>query len=498
MNFGKLGLGRDKRSVVNRRAFLRGAGSLAIGLPFLESLPGRSAWAQSAEPIFSFFMCHSCGVVDDDFWPGAGAITADSLSGKAVSPLAPYASRLLIVRGINFPRGGGGCGHADGLCKALTGVVPTGGGNNAMGAGPSIDTDIANALNAGGVPPLTMYAGVRAGYINERLSFTGAGQVRAPESNPYQVYRDLLGLAPNATSGGTTSPSPMETPPQAMNPDTQAVVDELAARRNSVNDYVREELNNIKAQSVLSRSDRDRLDLHLSLIRDLETTMDSMGMIDDAAVLPVVGGGPLSGCTTDGLNEADFDEFSGGRAHTANGTQEQVSLLHMSLTAFAFACNLNRTATLQVGDGTDATVYDVPSNARGWRFHHISHRIENDGSVGNDQQAVDAHREIDVLRMETFKQGLDKFAEYTTASGTLFDNSIVMWLNHVADGPSHSQDNVPHIIVGSAGGYFKQGEIVELGGGGFGSGVNNSDLHNTIKAAVGVASSGSTIAEIVA
>src|SRR5690348_1521424 len=98
----KIGFGRGRRMVQNRRAFLRGAGTLAIGLPFLEGLPLRSAWAQSSQPIFSMFIVHSCGVVDSDFWPGAGAITAEALSGKAVAALADYADRLLIVRGVDF------------------------------------------------------------------------------------------------------------------------------------------------------------------------------------------------------------------------------------------------------------------------------------------------------------------------------------------------------------------------------------------------------------
>ncbi len=477
----KVGFSRGQRSVVNRRAFLRGAGTLAVGLPFLEGLPERSAWGQAGEPIFSLFICHSCGVVLDSFLPEAGPVTADSLGSKSVSPLAPYADRLLMLRGVNFAGGGGGCGHADGLCKALTGVPPTGSSNRAMGGAPSIDTDIANALNPSGTPPLALYAGMEGGYIDARLSFVQSGQVRAAESNPYQVYRDLVGLAP-ATNGGAAP---------AVDPDTQAIVDELAVRRTSVNDYVREELNSIKAKSVLSQADRDRLDLHLELIRDIETTMTDMGMGS--------GGGSLVGCTTDGLVEADFDAFSDGRSHNANGRQEEVSILQMSLTAFAFACNLNRTATLQVGDGTDGTVYDVPNNARGWRFHHISHRIQDDGAVGNDQMAADAHREIDALRMETFRKGLDKFAEYTTASGTLFDNSVVMWTVHVADGPSHSPNNVPHILVGNAGGYLKQAQTIQFGNGGFGGGgLANADLLNTIKAAVGAPTNGGTVADIMA
>ena len=49
-----------KRHAVNRRAFLYGAGGIAIGLPFLEGLPERSAWAAGAEPVFTLFMCAAC------------------------------------------------------------------------------------------------------------------------------------------------------------------------------------------------------------------------------------------------------------------------------------------------------------------------------------------------------------------------------------------------------------------------------------------------------
>jgi hypothetical protein len=489
----KLGFSRGKRSSVNRRAFLRGAGSLAIGLPFLEGLPARSAWAQSAQPLFSMFICHSCGVVGDDFWPAAGAITADSLSGKAVAPLAEYADRLLIVRGIDFAGSGGGCGHADGLCHALTGADVSGGGNRALAQAASVDTVISEALNPSGVEPLCLYSGLQSGYIDSRLSFTGPGQVRAAEPNPYQVFRDLVGLTP--TGGTPAAPAPNPSTPTSMDPETQAVVDELAVRRNSVNDYVRDQLNELQASPNLSQADRDRLELHFELVRGLEATMVDMGM-DEPGPDPV--NVNLVSCSAETLDAAAFEAFSDGRRHRENGRQEEVSLLQMQLAAYAFACNLNATASLQVGDGTDGTVYDVPNNARGWRFHHISHRIQNDGAVGNDAQAVDAHREIDVLRMETFRDGIAAFAAYTTPNGSLLDNAMVLWTNHVADGPSHSQRNVPHIIVGNAGGYFKQGEIVQLGGGGGGGGggVPNPRILSTFREAVGVDPGGETLSEL--
>jgi hypothetical protein len=86
--------------------------------------------------------------------------------------------------------------------------------------------------------------------------------------------------------------------------------------------------------------------------------------------------------------------------------------------------------------------------------------------------AEQAHAEIDVLRMKTLLHGLDAFK----ARG-LFDKSFIMWTNHVADGPSHSFKNVPHIIAGNAGGYLKQGAYIDAGN------VTNNKLFNTLIAA---------------
>ena len=133
---------------------------------------------------------------------------------------------------------------------------------------------------------------------------------------------------------------------------------------------------------------------------------------------------------------------------------EDVVKLHMELVALAFACNYNRVATLQWGDGTDGTKYNVPSNASlGWTFHQLSATASSRiGATGSNPTAEQAHAEVDKLRMQTLLHGLDQFK----ARG-LQDKAMVVWTDHVADGPSHSVRNVPHIIWGNGGGYLKQG-----------------------------------------
>src|SRR6185369_11317945 len=135
-----------RKNAINRRAFLRGAGTVAIGLPFLEGLPERSAWAASAPPVFTMFIVGSCGVEGTSFLPDAtGALTTSGLAGmttKAVSQLSAHAPNLTMLKQINWPQNVKSCGHAEGLCQALTAIVPGSTGHGAYAGGLSADVAI--------------------------------------------------------------------------------------------------------------------------------------------------------------------------------------------------------------------------------------------------------------------------------------------------------------------------------------------------------------------
>jgi hypothetical protein len=287
---------------------------------------------------------------------------------------------------------------------------------------------------------------MKGGYIDEKLSFSAAGQVRAAEGNPYNVYLRLAGLLDQNTG------APSEASKQ------------LAARRKSVNDLIRSQLNDLKSRSQLSKADRDRLDLHFTTIRDVENTMQEMG----------------NSCTAAGLNVTALQAMDSGSAFRQNGQIEEVAKLHVELVALTFACNANRVATLQIGDGTDGTRYTINGETVE-RFHWISHRIQSDGSTGAAiPQALEWHIAIDRIRMNTFKHLLDVWSQYDTPNGPLLDNAFAMWTSHVAQGPSHSFGNLPIIIAGSAGGYLKQGQYVDA------ANANNGRLLHTLATAMGV------------
>jgi hypothetical protein len=448
-----------RRKVVNRRAFLYGAGSVAIGLPFLEGLPERSAWAAGSNPIFTFFMCAACGVEPKRFWPqSTGDLSGLLASGKAVDALADHAKNLLIVKGINFPlTGPTGCGHAQGLSQALTAKQPTGSGGQATAGGPSADYVISQAVNPAGTDPMTLYAGnLRNGYIADRLSFDSNARVRASVDNPYKLYQKLTGLASPAGSTPSTPTTP------TTDPAPSSMAEELVQKRKSVNDLVRGELSSLIQNPKLSMADKQRLQQHFDAIREIENNMMQMG-----SQMATVG------CALDGIDTSVYQALSSWKynaTNVPNGGIENIVELHMGLVALAFACDYNRTGTLQWGDGTDHTVYDVPSNKTlgSWNLHFISHRTQSDGAVGSNSTAEAAHAEIDAVRMQTLANSLKHFSDRGLAN-----NTVVVWTNHVAEG-NHNMKNVPFILWGNAGGVLKQGQYVDA------AGANNGTLLNTI------------------
>jgi hypothetical protein len=446
----KSGANAMNRRALNRRAFLTGAGTVAIGLPFLEGLPSRSAWAADSPPVFTFFIVAQNGQVNKSFFPSAtGALTTAGLAGAtdiATSVLSPHAANLLFLKGINYPNPGPkSCGHAEANVQTLTGLSPAANGNTAYSAGPSADTLIGKTL---GADPLALYAGAK-GFIAERISFkaAGAGQVRSADVNPYLLYSKVVGLAGAApTTPGTT-------------PTVDPVAQELANRRKSVNDLVRGELKDLMNMSVLSAADKQRLDQHFQAIRDIEVSMG--GMVPTGAA-----------CSKDGLPVDRYEALKTGFVFKGAQMEDYVKL-HLQIMAVAFGCNYSRVATLQWGDGTDGTKYDVPSNAGlGWTFHQLSHRIQSDSATGNNPTAEAAHHEIDTLRMQSLLVGLDAFKAHG-----LQDTAQIVWTNTLADGPSHSTRGVPMIVWGSGGGFLKQGVFVDT------AGAANAQVLNTLMAA---------------
>jgi hypothetical protein len=438
---------------INRRFFLRGLGGVLVGLPLLEGLRPRNADAAPQPPHrFAIFMREGNGVAQkqgsevERFWPAnLGALTKASMAAetdRAVSVLADFADKLLLVRGCKYNFSTSGCGHADGGLQCLTAAKPDGpNSNKALAMGESIDNRIVRELEPAGSEPLTLYAGPKSGYLDDILSYRGPKDRRTAEGNPANAYRRLFGV-PDANTDALTK---------------------LALQRKSVNDLVRGEMQSLMSKPQLSSSDKDRLKLHFDAIRDLEVTMQCQ------------------------LPKARYDEIVAvPPAQVDDGPMiETIVKMQLDIIALAVSCGKTHAATLQIGNGNDQTQYVIDGVAQE-RFHHISHRIASDGSSGDPIPNADMkHHAIDKKFAGFFKYLLEKLTMYTTPTGPLLDQGVAIWLNDLSSGPPHGSNNLPYVCAGSAGGYLKAGQYVEAAAVASNKYVTNNKFLNTIGAAVG-------------
>src|SRR5689334_4084957 len=105
---------------LNRRTVLRGAGSIAIALPWLEAMkPEGEAWAATSTPAQRFVAVYQPGGTVRDKWVPTGTETAPVLS-PILAPLQPMMKKLLIVDNLDM-KSAVGEQHQAGIIALLTG-----------------------------------------------------------------------------------------------------------------------------------------------------------------------------------------------------------------------------------------------------------------------------------------------------------------------------------------------------------------------------------------
>jgi hypothetical protein len=448
---------------VTRRFVLRGMGGVALSLPLLESFSPRPALAQAAQgeagTSFAVFLRQANGVACDQdsqlgsreperFWPTQqGALTPETMSGRAVSELVDYRDRLLVVGGVNMKDYDFGDGHARGALQGLTGWGPVseGAAGSSEAAGMSLDHRIGAELNPGGRDSLFLYSGPGGGWLGGPcISYRGRGDRRGAFRNPKAAF--------DAVAGGASGVS-------------QAVASQLQRRKQSINDLARSQMQRLFGQSRLSSGDRTRLQLHFDSIREVEVAL---------------------GCQLDQSAEQRLDGVDAIYDSNDGDDVWATTRLHMDIAAMAIACGHTRSVAIQIGNGNDGSNrYRDPDNGQLMEnFHFISHRRSSHDSSGSVIANADLlHHKIDRQFAQAFKYLLDRLSAHQMPDGkSLLDHGAAVWYNDLGNGPNHSPQSTPYVIAGSASGYLKQGQYIRLPGGA----PNHNQLLNTIGSAVGL------------
>ncbi len=443
-----------------RRAILRGLGGLAVGLPFLESLTAKPLRAAPGDgpPRRLIIMYTSNGTVLKNLTPST---TGPSY---AVSPiLAPLDTPLLrpklsVISGVRMASAEdtSGNGHAVGMTSMLTArpfteVVPTEFGDVGWGAGISIDQLIASKVaDAGQLPSIELGIQTQKQYGNfySYMSYgEGGGSTNAVASDddPRNAFMRLFANVPDD---------------EAAKAELQAAID----RRKSVLDFVAGDFATI--QGKIGKDDQARLDKHLELIRDLENRL-SVGKVCGKPDAPVL----------------DDNDIFASDMFTTIGTMQ------MDLLAAAMACDITRVGTLQWSTAQSGTVFndfvDAPWDQLADDYHHgLSHL-----SVGSDEQNPDANQALaqDALSaINVWFSGqlgylANRLAEYEEEDGSsVLDNTAILWVSEISEGPTHRFDRMPYVLLGNMGGAINAGQHVD-----YGNDRAHNDLFITLAQAMG-------------
>jgi hypothetical protein len=237
-----------------RRTFLKGGGSIAIGLPLLEEMLANQAYCARSKdvPVRAFNVFFGLGIpmpLQDEGFDGV------------MEPLKPLSEKLLIMRHIDQYRCDekGINAHFDGSAAAFTGEPPEG---EAKSKGPSIDQVVRHALYPEGLPSgmvPTLNAGTyfRRSRICRYLhsyNFDGTASARMQES-PRELFDRVFG-----------------TLPVTADPDAQK-----ARMKRSVLDSVVSQYKHFTgANSPLGAQSKSRVADHLDRIREYEQRAFSM------------------------------------------------------------------------------------------------------------------------------------------------------------------------------------------------------------------------------
>jgi Protein of unknown function (DUF1552) len=437
---------------MSRRVFLRGLGGAVVAAPFLSSIAERTAKAQSlpapGAPRRLIVMFTHYGCITNQWFPGKshGPLSAADLMPTTLAPLAPYANKLLMPRGIrsmnewtaNMVRGQGNDSHTQIVGSYFTCQPVTPNSNdpfsfdqatkfNAKPVGPSLDHVMAQQLSPKGTP----------------LLLNTAGQNDAPQAAISYSAAETLFKGLNATQAfsGLTGLFKQAAP---MSPDTYAAV-----RGKSIVDLVRDDLDTLERVDM-SRADKMKLDAWKTLLSQTGTVIASGQCSQDL--------GTMLGASQANVSKAAMRGVGADVLTTKVTDMLDTADVYSSIAALAASCNANPVIFMKYPGNYVFSGLGINTES-----HSLSHRLDNAGMQGSClPNAVKMLLQVDGYYTQKFANLIGMLDSIPEGSGTVLDNSAAIWFNEMSDGNAHNLNNAPIIQAGSAGGYFKTGWIINL------------------------------------
>ena len=406
---------------ISRRAVIRGAGGLAIGLPFLEAMRPSRAWAADAANPKRLITWYTANGQMPAYWYPTGTETNFTLNA-AHQPLLPYQSKLILFNGVKDDAGNDPAygGHQGSFCSMLSGspFVNPQSFNTMRPSTPSLDQLVADKI--GGTTPVALLptgvvpAGSGNGNALQAIgSWRGPTQLIPPISQPSALF-DYLFM--NGKSAGM--------------PQNTMAADNLRTLRKSILDSVADRFKTLEAR--VGTEDKARLDQHMTSIRSIETQL--------LAVQPMA-----AACTVPTRPADNFD--------MGNSNIPAWGKLNLDMMVLALACDLTRVANFfwfAMGSGGVTFSWLGHTNTHHNLAHasalkemtQINHLVQHAARVRHEPS-------LDTARTDV-SGGSRCWTTRSSFGGTAPGN-----------GSSHVSSPAPYLIAGGAGGDLKMGRYLD-------------------------------------
>jgi hypothetical protein len=404
------------RKHLPRRTFLKATGA-TLALPLLEAMvPASTALAQtSARPPQRFMGIFFPHGMSPGYWvPPGGAGILGGLP-PILEPLADVRSHTVVLSGLwsksaEPPEGTTGSDHWV-AAAFLTAIKPkkTAGSDASVGS-PTIDQVIAREIGQDTLLPSLQLA----------VEDPGSSSSNCGEGYSCAYTNSISWPAP-------TTPLPMEINPQVVferlfgSGATPEQREERMRQSRSILDSLTDEL--ARVRSRVGPADRSTLDQYTSEVREIERRIELAAQASTTA--------PESGAPP-GVPDS-YDEHM---------------KLQLDLTALAFQADVTRVATLL--GARDLTAKSYPESGADGGFHGLSHHAES-------PRVILEFSKINRYHVSMLGYFAEKLRATPEGDGTLLDHSLTLYGSNMGNSNQHQHFDVPHVLVGGAGGQLRGG-----------------------------------------
>ncbi len=419
---------------LNRRRFLASLGGGAALLPLLP----HHGWAEDGGPPKRLLILQSTNGVLGEYWPDGGE--HDFSLSFELSGLEPIREHVTILRGVDLQvmlndpthQSGVGGGHET-FPFLLTGTRSKTVDNTMIANGESVDQFVHRTFRERdpSAPPLTLqllgHFGGESKKHQRSMSYNGPAVGNDPNENPptwdpYSIHEILFGASTGKGGAGD-----LEAARRVIR--QKSMLDHVGSRLQAYGTHLGTEAN-------------ARVQAHLEAIWELEQQL----------VAPAA-------CVKGGV------DLEPGVDVNATLNLPWLWKAHLDMIVMGMACDAVRAVTMGVGAhgftmtmpflGDDFTGPGDEYAQRG--YHDIAH------SAGLSPEHRMRKRTCDKWFIDQFAYVVERLRLVPEGEGTMLDNTVVLFTDHMDDGGAHGIRNIPMILAGG-GDHFRHGRYVDLGG----------------------------------